>query len=87
MEEWKLFKVSDKCCDQCLFSPNKIVSEKRKESLLKKITKEQSYFVCHKATIKGEETCCRGFYEKLGAQSQMIRIAERLGEVEFIPSQ
>ncbi|MDR6883050.1 hypothetical protein [Bacillus sp. 3255] len=79
-----MFQVSDKCCNQCLFSPNKIVSDKRRDNLLKEICKEQTYFVCHKATIAGKETCCRGFYESLGHHSQMIRIAERLSAVEFV---
>jgi hypothetical protein len=51
---------------------------------MQEIAKEQSYFVCHKATIKGKETCCRGFYDGTGHRSQMIRIAERLGIIEFV---
>lgn len=78
-------KVSDKCCGQCLFSKNKIVSDRRKESLLKEIVQTQSYFVCHKSSQSGGDVCCRGFYEKLGEHSQMIRIAERLNCVKFVP--
>lgn len=29
------FNVFDKCCDECLFSDNKIVSDKRKKEVLK----------------------------------------------------
>ncbi|GAB7057393.1 hypothetical protein JCM16163A_41420 [Paenibacillus sp. YK5] len=79
-----MFEVSSKCCNQCLFSENKIVSDRRKVSLLKEIIQEQSYFECHKATMAGKNTCCRGFYDKLGQHSQMIRIAERLGAIEFV---
>ena len=78
-------QVTDKCCGQCLFSKNKIVSDKRKAQILKKTAQDQSYFVCHKATIEGKDICCRGFYEKHGHVSQMVRIAERLNMVEFVP--
>jgi hypothetical protein len=78
------FEVASKCCGQCLFSPNKIVSDRRKTNLLKEIIQEQSYFVCHKASINDKETCCRGFYEKMGNASQLVRIANRLGAVKFV---
>ena len=78
------FQVTSKCCTQCLFSENKIVSESRKKKLLKEIAREQSYFVCHKATISGKDTCCRGFYESIGDVSQMVRIAKRLGAIDFV---
>ena len=81
------FKVTKSCCNQCLFGPDKIVSDRRKTNLLKEITREQSYFVCHKSTIKGEDTCCRGFYETMGHHSQIIRIAERIGAIEFVEEQ
>ncbi len=80
-----MMKVSDKCCGQCLMSKNKIVSESRKNQIIKDAVATQSYFVCHKATINGDDVCCRGFYEKLGQHSQMIRIAQRLNCVKFVP--
>jgi hypothetical protein len=80
----KMFEVCEKRCDQCLFSANKIVSDSRKTKLLKEIARAQSYFVCHKATINGKETCCRGFYDTMGGASQMVRIAERLSAVKFV---
>lgn len=57
-------RVQKKRCDQCLFTDKKIVSDERKEELLEEIKKDDSYFVCHKASIKKEnDVCCRGFYE------------------------
>lgn len=79
-----MFEVCEKQCDQCLFSKNKIVSDKRRTQLLQEIAQEQSYFECHKATIAGKKTCCRGFYDRLGYRSQMVRIAGRLGAVKFV---
>jgi len=77
-----MLKVSKKCCGQCLFSKNKIVSEERKDQLLDDIERKDSHFTCHKATIKNEDIVCRGFYEQ--KTSNMIRIAQRLGMVEFV---
>lgn len=51
-----MFEVASKCCNQCLFSENKIVSDRRKVSLLKEIIQKQSYFECHKATMAGKHT-------------------------------
>lgn len=78
-------EIADKCCSQCLFSKNKIVSEQRKTQILKEIKKEQSFFVCHKSSAEGGQVCCRGFYEKMGDESQMVRIAGRLGILKFVP--
>lgn len=72
-----------KQCDQCLFTDNKIVSNERRKDLIKEITSKQSYFECHKASIAGQNHCCRGYYDQLGHHSQQIRIAERLGCVAF----
>ena len=34
--------------------------------------------------MNGEEIVCKNFFDKLGHQSQMIRIAERLNVVQFV---
>ncbi len=75
-------KISNKCCGQCLFSKNKIVSDDRKEQLLDKIKDEDSHFICHKATIANQDIVCRGFYEN--KTSNLIRISERLNMIEFV---
>jgi hypothetical protein len=75
------FKVFKKPCNECLLSSEKIVSNKRRKEILSKIKRDQSFFVCHKS----DDVCCRNFYDKLGHQSQLIRIAQRLGEVEEYP--
>ena len=65
-------------------SKDRIVSPKIAKDLLNEIKEKQSYFVCHKASMNGEEIVCRKFFDKLGHQSQMIRIAERLNVVQFV---
>lgn len=78
-------KVMKQCCNECLMGKNKVVSDERRTELLQEITSVQGYFVCHKASIAGDqEVCCKGFYDKLGHTSQMIRISERLNMVEYI---
>jgi len=78
------FKVFDKCCKNCLLTEDSIVSPERRKSLLDDIAKKQSFFVCHKATMKGDSVCCRKFYDTLGHVSQTIRLAERLRVVEIV---
>ena len=79
-----MLKVYQECCNNCLLSKDRIVSPKIAKDLLKEIEEKQSYFVCHKASMKGEEIVCKNFFDNLGHQSQMIRIAERLNAVQFV---
>lgn len=79
-----MFNVADKRCDQCLFSANKIVSDERKDDILKECVDENTHFNCHKATIRGENTCCRGFYDKDPKSSMAMRFAAHLGLVRFV---
>lgn len=78
-------KVYKSECKNCLLSKNSIVGPERRNEIIKEIRETQSYFVCHKASIEGKDVCCKTFYDKMGHISQMVRIAERLGIVEFIP--
>ena len=78
-----MFKVTDKRCDECLFSPDKIVSDKRRKNVLSDCRKRDSHFICHKATIVDQEVCCHGFYET--QTCNLMRIAQRLGAVQFVP--
>jgi hypothetical protein len=77
-----MFKVKKECCDQCLFSKDAIVSNERRKDILKDCRSNDSHFVCHKATIEGKDTCCKGFYES--QTSNMIRISQRLSMIEFV---
>lgn len=75
-----MFKVMQERCDQCLFSKNKIVSAARKREVLAECARTDSHFICHKT--KG--VCCRGFYDRDPGASNLMRIAGRLGAVEFV---
>lgn len=75
--------IASRCCNQCLFGPNKIVSDARKRSLLRDCASRDEHFVCHKATIRdaSENMVCRGFFEAHRGTGQLLRIAQRLGVV------
>lgn len=79
------FLIASRRCDQCLFGPNKIVSDSRKEDVLRGCEAQDRHFVCHKSSIRDPEEgmVCRGFYEVHRGTGQGLRIAERLGIAAF----
>lgn len=77
-------KVYKECCKNCLLSPDSLVSNERRKDIIKTCKEEQNHFVCHKASMRGEDVCCKKFYDELGHVSQLVRIAERLNVVSFI---
>lgn len=77
-------KVFSECCKNCLLSESRIVSPARVKDIINDCKKKQTHFICHKATMKGEEIVCKKYYEIFGHTSQLIRIAERLNVVEFV---
>lgn len=54
------------------------------KEIVNKCVREQSYFICHKASINNDDAMCKNFYDSFGHYSQLLRIVERLGVVEFI---
>lgn len=80
-----MLKVYDSCCKNCLLSEDSIVSPARRKDIIQGCVKSKTHFECHKATINGENIVCKTFYDKMGFYSQMIRIAQILGMVKFIP--
>ena len=78
------FKVYKDQCKNCLLSSDAIVSPDRVKDIIQECKQNQKHFVCHTASIKGEDICCKKFYDELGHTSQMIRIAERLNMVEIV---
>lgn len=77
-----MFKVKKECCNECLFTKDKIVSKERVSSILKSCRNNDNHFICHKASIDGKDTCCYGFYRT--QTTNMIRISQRLNMVEFV---
>ena len=77
-----MFKVKKECCGQCLFGKDKIVSNKRRQEILRDCRTNDNHFTCHKASIKNEDICCKGFYES--QTSNMIRVSQRMNWIELV---
>jgi hypothetical protein len=69
--------VYSKPCDQCLFSDRKIVSDDRKDEVIDKALKDDTYFVCHKS----DSVCCHNFYKLHQRDTLVLRLANILGVV------
>lgn len=69
------FHVMSRKCDQCLLSPERIVSATRAAQIIKECALKDCSFLCHKGTIAGREIACRGHFDT--GVGQMSRIAER----------
>lgn len=69
--ELKVYMTSRRC-DQCLFSKNKIVDNKRRREILKDCKESDKHFECHKGTIKGRKVMCKGFFEVMPTQTQIL---------------
>lgn len=82
----KMPSVCTQRCSQCLFSPNKIVSNRKRTKIIKECLEKDKPFLCHKGTIAGfENLYCRGFVETYPGYGQPIRLAKALrilGEVD-----
>jgi hypothetical protein len=79
--------VIGKECDQCAFSPNRIIPGSRVAGIVRD-TKDESgaSFVCHKTTIKGgdEDAVCRGWYDRFADTDPIFAMARALGAIEFV---
>lgn len=82
-----MIKVFKTPCKNCLFSKDRIVSPQRAKGILKDCTKKQTHFICHKASMNGEDICCSRFYTKLGHLSPAIVLFKKCGLIRFIEQQ
>lgn len=76
------FLVQRRHCDECLFSEEKIVSDERREEVLRECQQFNTHFICHKASTKDLDVCCRGFFDE--GRDARSRLANQLGLVEFV---
>lgn len=77
-------KVFKECCKNCLLSPDRIVSTKRAKGIIESCVDKDTHFICHKASMVGDDIMCRTFYDRFGANIGKIRIMERGGCIEFV---
>lgn len=76
-------KIMTRRCDQCLYSPAKIVSDRRRSQILRECAEKDVSFYCHKGTIAGQEIDCRGHYDATGG-GKVARFAKWLGVITEI---
>lgn len=60
------FKVMAERCDQCLYGRNRIVNKTRFQEIIATLDRKDNHFICHKATIAGQDVCCRGDWDTRG---------------------
>lgn len=77
-------EVMNQQCNECLFSKNKVVSDERRHEIIKECLKSGKYFICHKATIKGQDVCCRAYWDKFKDEFNLGRIVQRCGGPTFV---
>jgi hypothetical protein len=77
-------KVFKDACKNCLLSNSSIVSPLRVKDMVSECSKDRTFFICHKSSSKGENTCCSRFYDVLKDLSQEIRVSEQLNCIEFV---
>jgi hypothetical protein len=71
------FRVMHKCCQQCLFGPEKLVSDERKADILAQCERqEKTFFVCHEGSSQGKLICCRAFFERYKDQLLLLRLVQ-----------
>lgn len=78
-------KVYQTPCNQCLFSPSRIVSDERAAEIIQTCLREDQFFICHKATEIGAHICCRNFFDRYQKAILPLRVAVMLNTVEFVP--
>lgn len=80
-----MLKVYKTCCANCPLSKDAIVPPDRRREIVEGCKIDQTHFICHKASMEDKEVLCKTFYDKFGHFSQLVRIAERLGAVQYVP--
>ncbi len=74
------FAIMSRPCDQCLLSPDRIVSARRAAQIIRETVRDDCHFICHKGTLADREIACRAHYDKTGG-GQTARIFRRLGMI------
>jgi len=78
-------KVCSKQCQNCLVTADRIVSPEAAGEILKQCLEDDSFFVCHRATMGdlgegNDQVMCKGFYDL----TDRYQILERVGLIKWI---
>lgn len=74
------YRVMARKCDQCLMTPQRIVSPARAKEILRDTIRKDCRFVCHKGSIAGRDVACRGHHDATGG-GHLARIMGRIGAI------
>lgn len=80
----KGLRIQREQCDTCIFRAGNHMSLRpgRVREMLAEVRRTESYVVCHKTLEDAVGAVCRGSYD--AAYTQPLRIADRLGYVEWV---
>lgn len=81
--------VASGCCDQCLFGPRPIVGADRRVEVLYDCARHQTWFECHKGTLRGQHLMCAGYAAQAERGSNitvlvLLRLGRALGVVHRV---
>jgi hypothetical protein len=66
-----MLKLCSQKCDQCLFTPNRIVSAERMNDIIDQCKADGDFFICHKSPT-GDKWICRGFYDNINTDDVLL---------------
>lgn len=70
----------DKCCNECLFTKNRLIPKEDADEKVEGILAADSYFLCHKSTDAGKKVVCRIFYDRYWHRVFPLRFATMFKE-------
>lgn len=71
-------KVMSQCCQECLFTANRLVVPVIADGIVQRCLDSDSYFVCHRSSREEgneESICCKGFFDNHKRDVLAIRLA------------
>lgn len=60
------------------------MSPERAKELVAEIVAKGGHFVCHKASMQGEDICCKRFFDEIGQRIDKIQIFTRLNIITYV---
>jgi hypothetical protein len=97
LEEVEGFTVRATRCESCLFSKDRLIAGDDAARVIAEVRAANTYFICHEYTdytssheddentrYAQKHVCCKGYYDAVGADSQQVRMAQRMGIVTFV---
>lgn len=77
-----MFKVQKRMCSTCIYRPDTPLDlESLEDAVRDPYGGFSGWRACHHAN---GDVCCRGFYEAHGPDCNVIRVAGRLGVIQFV---